>query len=104
MPMAKGKEPTPGTLNKGRIMGSNSIPKDLIRPVPLNNSAAIKKGSRDGNTILSQRLKPYCPAFKELWGKMISDKMKNRNSEGKNKVLNFFFAKIKLIFISEPLR
>ena len=51
MLMTNIKEPSPGTLKIGRIMGSKSVPINSITPNPINNSEPIKKGSNAGKTI-----------------------------------------------------
>src|SRR5699024_2001160 len=71
IPIIQPKLPTPGTLNNGRIMGSNKTPKKCTTPNEINNSAVIKNGSREGNTISHHILSPRILASKAWLGKMI---------------------------------
>jgi len=66
--MAKAKEPHPGTLKIGRIIGSKMIPKRLTIPDLLSNCDATKKGKREGNTISNQIFIPLDAALTAVFG------------------------------------
>jgi len=56
--IANANEPSPGTLNIGRIIGSKSTPKNLTTPKLINISDPIKKGSSAGITSVAHIIKP----------------------------------------------
>jgi hypothetical protein len=66
--MAITKELLPGVLNNGFISGWSSVPIKATTPVPINNSAPIKKGRRAGNTILNHVFIPLDAASKDSFG------------------------------------
>jgi len=65
------KEPSPGTLNAGRIRGLNMEPNRLTIPRPISISTQIKKGSSAGQTILYQSFKPSNAKEKDSPGNII---------------------------------
>jgi len=74
--MARAKEPHPGTLKRGLIMGSSKIPKVFINPVRYRISDATKKGKSDGNTTFSHRFKPFEADSTAVLENIISESMK----------------------------
>ena len=58
MLIAKAKDPSPGTLNSGLIIGSNSTPKNLTTPRLIKISDPIKKGRRAGTTNVDHTISP----------------------------------------------
>src|SRR5690554_1726641 len=69
--MARAKEPTPGTLNTGRIRGSSKTPRKWTTPRPIKISAMTKKGRREGKTTSHQTFKPSRAALKASSEKII---------------------------------
>jgi len=82
IPIAKAKEPQPGTLNRGRITGSRSTPTALMKPVPFSRFDATKKGKREGNTMLSHRLSPLAAEFSAVFEKMMRHSIKSTQTAG----------------------
>lgn len=64
MPITRGKDPSPGTLNIGLIIFLSLIPKMSIIFVYDKSSQAIKKGRREGTTPCAQRVIPSLHACK----------------------------------------
>jgi hypothetical protein len=72
-PIAIAKEPLPGTLNKGLIIGSKKVPKKCTTPNCKRSSEPMKKGSREGVIVKSQRFIPPLAASNASLGKSIKD-------------------------------
>jgi hypothetical protein len=87
--MAQTKPPTPGTLKRGRIIGSNKTPKKRTTPKPIKTSDKIKKGSNDGNTIVHQVLRPFLDASTATAGKDINAKARREAVDANKTVLIF---------------
>jgi hypothetical protein len=68
MLMKKSKEPSPGTLNMGRMRGLKVEPKKLTIPKPINISTHMKKGRSAGHTTLNQSERPSNAAVKASLG------------------------------------
>jgi hypothetical protein len=82
--MAKTKEPSPGTLNSERIKGCKMVPIKRTTPKRIKSSAPIKKGRREGKTMLNHISTPFLAALTASLGKdirhitkKIVDKMSN---------------------------
>lgn len=94
--MIKAKAPSPGTLNNGRINLPNTFPKNGITFVWLNNSVAIKKGSKLGSTEFAHKEIPDFVACKlelENTNKQIVNKVKIiGNSKFLNLITKIFFT------------
>jgi len=67
-PMAKTNPEAPGCLNKGRINGSNNIPKKFTIPSSTKISEIIKKGNRAGINTVAQVVNPKVAPLKVDWG------------------------------------
>jgi hypothetical protein len=85
--MTKANEPIPGTLNKGRIIGSRRTPAYFTSPVPFKGSDATKKGNREGNTTVSHKLKPYWADLNDCAGNIMRSIIKAKNMSEKTMVL-----------------
>jgi len=88
MPIAKAKEPHPGTLNRGRIIGSSNIPVARTNPVLLKSSEATKKGNSDGNTISSHNFMPLSAELTAVLEKIIKQNMKVMLTAGRTSFLS----------------
>lgn len=62
MPIAQTNPPTPGTLKRGRIMGSNKTPIKRTTPKPIKISDKIRKGRSEGKTIVHHVFSPFLEA------------------------------------------
>ena len=82
MPIAMGKEAHPGTLNRGRIIGSSRIPTAFIKFVPLNTSEATKKGNKEGKTTLSHKSIPFNAELTAVFENIINDTIKTIHTIG----------------------
>src|SRR5699024_9264026 len=91
IPIIQAKLPMPGILNKGRIIGSNKTPINFTTPKQVNNSAAIKNGSKDGNTTLHHISSPRILAWKLVSGNIIMESEINKSINAMNIVYNFCF-------------
>ncbi|HYE09915.1 MAG TPA: hypothetical protein VEF53_07035, partial [Patescibacteria group bacterium] len=58
------KEPSPGTLNTGRMSGLKVEPNKLTIPSPISISTQIKKGRSAGQTTLNHSFRPSSEAVK----------------------------------------
>lgn len=58
-PMESAKAPSPGTLNKGRMIGVNSVPMRSTKGVAFNKSIHMKNGSKDGITLFAQSFNEF---------------------------------------------
>src|SRR5690625_3358527 len=88
IPTIQAKLPTPGTLNNGRMRGSNKTPINWTTPKLINNSAIIKNGSNEGNTTSHQACRPLMLANNDCSGYIMSAvviiiKKKNKDKEWK---------------------
>src|SRR5699024_6617580 len=91
IPIIQAKLPMPGILNKGRIIGSNKTPINFTTPKRVNNSAAIKNGSKDGNTTLHYISSPRILAWKLVSVNIIMESEINKSINAMNIVYNFCF-------------
>jgi hypothetical protein len=82
MPIATAKDPQPGTLNSGLIIGSSRMPAALIKLVLFKSSDAAKNGNKEGKTIFKHILMPFNAADTEVFGKKIRDSIKVIHSNG----------------------
>lgn len=94
-PIAQTKPPTPGTRNKGRMNGSSITPINLTTPKLINNSEKIKKGRREGKTIVHHMFKPPLEASKDSWGKIIKPTAIMVTVMANTIVLDFDLSKVK---------
>src|SRR5699024_656702 len=83
--------PMPGILSKGRIIVSNKTPIDITTPQRVNNSAAIKNGSKDGNTTRHHISSTRILAWKLISGNIIMESEINKSINAMNIVYNFCF-------------
>src|SRR5690625_2016099 len=91
IPIIQAKLPMAGILNKGRIIGSNKTPINFTTPKRVNNAAAIKNGSKDGNTTLHHISSPRILAWKLVSGNIIMESEINKSINAMNIVYNFCF-------------
>src|SRR5699024_12599103 len=91
IPIIQAKLPMPGILNKGRIIGSNKTPINFTTPKRVNNSAAIKNGSKDGNTTLHHISSPRILAWNLVATNIIMESEINKSINAINIVYNFYF-------------
>src|SRR5699024_3830719 len=84
IPIIQAKLPMPGILNKGRIIGSNKTPINFTTPKRVNNSDAIKNGSKDGNTTLHDISSPRILAWKLVSGNIIMESEINKSINAMN--------------------
>jgi hypothetical protein len=91
--MKKPKEPSPGTLNTGRIRGLKAEPKKLTIPRPIIISTHIKKGKSAGQTTLNQSFKPSSAAEKATLGYMIMQ------ATSRQKIMEYIIVEILDLFI-----
>lgn len=96
IPMARGKEAHPGTLNNGRIIGSSSTPTALIKFVLPNTSEATIKGNIEGKTTLSHRLIPCKAELTAVFENIISDAINTMHNRGN--ICNFHEKRLYLPF------
>lgn len=68
IPMATAKEPQPGTLKRGLIIGSKRIPAAFIKLVLFNSSDAAKKGNNEGKTMLRHIFIPFKAEDTDVFG------------------------------------
>jgi len=95
--MARGKDPHPGTLKKGLITGSRSLPSFLIIPLLLKRLEATKKGNNDGKTILSHNLIPLLAASIVFPENITRHAMKIRSN-----ITNRTFFTLNILIINKP--
>src|SRR5699024_7819526 len=75
----------------GRIIGSNKTPINFTTPKRVNNSAAIKNGSKDGNTTLHHISSPRILAWKLVSGNIIMESEINKSINAMNIMYNVYF-------------
>jgi hypothetical protein len=87
-PMATTREQQPGSLNRGRITGSNRTPINTARPLLIMSSALIKKGKRAGRSTDAHSFIPSIAAAMVSRGfisiKRVNIKTSNRNNTRPN--------------------
>ena len=65
-PIESAKAPTPGTPNKGRIIGVNNLLTMATKGVAFNKSIQMKNGNKDGITLFAQSFKAFWATSKVL--------------------------------------
>src|SRR5699024_5167483 len=90
IPITQAKLPAPGTLNKGRMIGSNMTPIKRTTPKAINNSAVIKNGNKEGKTTSSHICKPLTLASSDSSGNVIRAIVIKMTVLVKNNVVKIF--------------
>ena len=87
------------TLKTGLIIGVKNFPSHDTILVCKRSSVPIKKGKRDGTTLLAQSKRPFDTATKLVLEKTIKQTKNKQNINGKIAFLNFIVI---IEFIHKP--